>query len=318
MTARIGRKDILHALRTLDTLGMQKCSDWPARLSGELQALELAGVVTRQVPPGKRAPHIIVIDRARLTSRIASIAGDAPDENASVRSINLHQTGDTKLGKKLPYLSLNVRRSGQTRWQSPSGRILAPSGDDEGAYLGILINEASLDNYEPVGSVVLVENKDVWVNIANKLPPALQQAALIHYEGWLSDRFLQRLASWRGATLYLLADYDPVGYQNFIKLQVLRPDAQMLVPDLSPAQIDQWGNGLVWKKSLGLVYTVRQWSAQHHTSATRFFDLIAAKGLAVEQEALLGIDNLSWQPLAGSSHAATSGISSHTRVTSSD
>jgi hypothetical protein len=318
MTARIGRKDILHALQTLDTLGMQKSSDWPARLSGELQALEVAGVVTRLVPPGKRAPHIMVIDRARLTSRIAAIAGDAPDENASVRSMNLHHTGDTKLGKKLPYLTLNIRRSGQTVWHSPSGRLLAPTGDDEGAYLGILINEDSLDNYEPLGPVVLVENKDVWVNIANKLPPALQQAALIHYEGWLSERFLQRLASWRGATLHLLADYDPVGYQNFIKLQALRADAQMLVPNLSPAQVEQWGNGQVWKNSLGLVYTVHQWSAQQHTSATRFFELIAAKGLAVEQEALLGIDNLSWQPLVDSPHAVTSGTSSHSGLTPPD
>ncbi|WP_410951559.1 hypothetical protein [Pseudomonas sp. S1(2024)] len=311
----MNRKVILQALEALQREGLQPATAWQTRLATELKGLRDIGVVAIAVPPGKRTPQVIITDHGRLQARIDALKGEAIAENASVRATNLGVRGDTKSGSRLPYMLINVLGGAQTAWARPSGASLASAGDDPGAYQGIILRDDGIDDYEPSGDVVLIENRDVWLNIRPLLPKSLNAAALIQYEGWLSDRFAARLAHWRHARLFLLADYDPVGFQNHLRLQHVRPDAQMLIPDMSDDQLDQWGNRHVWQKSTRHLYTLNEWASACDSEAARFYNRIAKKGLAIEQEALLGIQSLSWRPLERVYHAKPAGnaqaLSSH-------
>lgn len=289
----------MQALEELQRLGLQRNIDWPEKLRGELKGLLELGVVILGIPPGKRSPHIKVADIVRLQARIDALKGDALAENASVRATNLGTRGNSKLGHKLPYMLINVLGGSRTTWLKPSGRSLLHATDDCGSYQGIVLNDDSEDDYEPVGDVILIENRDVWLNIRPLLPSRLTNAALIQYEGWLSDRLTSRLSQWKAANIYLLADYDPVGFQNHLRLQSVRPDAHMLIPKMSDAQLDQWGNAEVWQKSIKHLYTLNLWAADCVSEVAQFYQRIARKGLAIEQEALLGIKGLEWQEMAG-------------------
>ena len=302
MSVSANRKITLQALEALLREGLQNARQWSGHLSTELQSLREIGVVITAVPPGKRTRHVIVRDTVRLAARIESLRGDEIAAHASVRASNLNRNGDTKNGLRLPYMLLNLLHGSQTTWRNRSGRSLGNEGDDPGAYQGIILRDGSEDDYEPKGPLVLVENRDVWINIRPLLPEALRLATLVQYEGWLSERFTSRLATWQDAEIFLLADFDPVGFHNHLRLQRVRPDAQMMLPVLSDAQLDQWGNNQVWHASAQLRYTLDMWAATSKSKAAHLYQRLAHRGLAVEQEALLGINDLEWHEIERVEH----------------
>jgi len=286
----MNRKEALKWLLSLKEQQHLKRSTWPSGLIPEFDALQQSGIIRVTTPPGRRAPHITVIDNTKLDSRIAIYVGDAPQKNMPARTANIHKHGSSKKGKELPYLLMNVL-PGSTPWSIGEAQLNLPNGEHQ--YSGLIIREGE-PSPEPTGKVVLIENRESWLKLRSRLPDDLKNASIIHYEGWVSSRLIQVLKGWGKASIWLAPDYDPVGFQNFIKLKEVRQDVHMLLPNLTDKEIEQWGNSELWAKQRDYLYTARNWCAKNPGLVSTFFDKLTHLGLAVEQEFLSGISRLVW------------------------
>lgn len=284
------RKEALSHLLHLKESQAVRCSSWPSSLKTEQAALLQSGIARILTPPGKRSPYLVVIDAQKLDARIKSYVGEAPAAALAGRVNNLHKNGLTKAGGALPYMLLNIL-PGQTPWIKNGEPLRFTQHPD--AYSGIIIEDEN-QSPRPTGDVLLVENREVWLKIRSKLPNHLQNCSIIHYEGWLSSRLLEALISWDKANIWLAPDYDPVGFQNFIKLQKRLPEVNILVPRITDDQICQWGSSEIWVNQVDYLYTVNQWCMGNSSPAASLFRRLARLGVGLEQEFLLGIPHLFW------------------------
>jgi len=284
------RKKALQWLLTLKDQQCLKVSAWPSGLGAELDALQKAGVVRISTPEGRRTPHLVVISNTKLDARISNITGDSPLKDLPARAASIHKHGSSKAGDALPYMMLNVLPGG-TPWVVGDTPVPLQMGDH--CYSGLILREKK-PSPQPLGDIILIENRETWVDIRHRLPLKLQAASLIHYEGWLSDRLIKVLKTWDRARIWIAPDYDPVGFHNYFKLKEVRQDVVMLIPHLTGAEIKQWGNEELWAKQQGYLYTVRKWCADNPGPTADFFEDLSRQGVGIEQEFLLGISHLVW------------------------
>lgn len=284
------RRDALKWLLTLRDQQAIKFSEWPIGLRTELDALKQSSIVRIATPVGRRSPHLVVIDIPKLESRIASYSGDAPLSDLPVRAASIHAHGTSKGGGALPYLLINVL-PGHTRWLISGRPVSLPTEDD--VYSGLILKEGQ-PGPQPEGDVILVENREAWLGLRARLPERLKKASIIHYEGWLSSRLISVVKEWANASLWIAPDYDLVGFHNYFKLLEVRQDVKMLVPQVTDAEVAQWGSRELWAKQIDYLYSVRQWCANCPGPVASLFDRLSRLGTGMEQEFVLGISRLVW------------------------
>ncbi len=286
-------RDLLNAL-LLD--GAVPASGISKKLTGLKEQLCLSGAAFLSIPAGKRSYYLQVRSREQLERRLSSLAVVPLESMASVRARSIQSRQDSKKGGRLPYVLLNVLGSALTHWScpavpTPSALPMMPMG-----FAGLILEEGVEDYaWQPHGNVVLVENREAWITLGERLPPMLNGAAIIRYEGWLSKRMLSHIKQWTQATVWLFADFDPVGFSNLKSLRELGVNARMLIPVLDEQVIKTCTNDKIWQDNLSLVPSIAQWICQAHADEQALWRLLSEKGTALEHEVVVSLEGLKWQ-----------------------
>ncbi|MBI6882808.1 hypothetical protein [Pseudomonas putida] len=284
-------------LRRLMQEGRIPTSAWPKGVASLLDQLIRSGIVDLEKPKGLRSVYIVLKNREAVESRISSLTYQDEVSTESVRAMNILKSGASKQGARLPYLTLLLVGGSAVGWESEDGTPVAWPKPAHPSCLRVLnIDERAPDNLlQPLGDVILVENKDLAINISEILPEALKGALVIHYEGWLSERFLQVLKRWRYAKLWIIPDLDPVGFANIKKLANYIPDAGVLIPEVLDSHFQVFQNTSIWKDNFSLVESLTPWVDQQDVALKSIFKRMHLAGAGLEQEMLMILGNkLKW------------------------
>lgn len=264
-------------------------SAWPKSLTDLLDQLKRSAIVAVEKPAGSRSAHVILKNREAIDQRIKSISYHGEIITDSTRAHNIALNGVSKKGSRLPYISLLLVGGGAVGWETDSGVPVSwPTPSNRSCLRTLNIDERYPDDLlQPLGDVILVENKDLAINLAEILPESLHGALIVHYEGWLSARLLSVLGRWRYAKLWILPDLDPVGFANIKRLREAIPDAGVLMPDVTSDHIKVFGNHAIWKDNFGLVPNLLPWVDKQDEDIQEVFNLMHRAGAGIEQEMLL-------------------------------
>lgn len=279
-------------IATLEKLrqdGRILASAWPKSLAQLLEQLTRAGVVSVSKPQGARVPYVMIKNKRAIDERIASVSFSGEMDTDSVRAQNIAANGASKSGGRLPYVSLLLVGGNSVGWETECGVPVSwPAPAHKSCLRMLNIDERYPDDLlQPLGDVILVENKDLAINLPEILPPELQGALIVHYEGWLSDRLICTIKRWRYAKLWVLPDLDPVGFANIKRLRTQIPDVGVLIPDLSADDIRLFGNGSIWKDNFGLVENLLPWIRTQDQALQNIFVKLHESSVGIEQEAFL-------------------------------
>lgn len=264
-------------------------SAWPKSLSDLLDQLKRSAIVGVEKPSGARSPYIVLKNREAIELRIKSISFDGDVNTDSARAQNIVINGSSKKGNRLPYISLLLVGGEAVGWETENGVPVAwPAQSNRSCLRTLNIDERYPNELlQPLGDVILVENKDLAINLAEILPGALRGALIVHYEGWLSARLLNVLVRWRYAKLWILPDLDPVGFANIKRLRETIPDVGVLMPEVTTDHIKVFGNHSIWKDNFGLVANLLPWIDKQDESIRDVFNHLHRAGVGIEQEMLL-------------------------------
>lgn len=288
-------RDLLTRLAAGEAISLRSVAREMKPLVDQLRSCGAIGVL---VPQGKRSPHMIGKDSHILESRLERLRAPSMHEGLSQRADNIAASRDSKKGKQLPYLKLDIIGSHDVVWTHASGVNGLKVDQGPGRYAGIILDERDVTpTWTPNGGPLLfVENREAWMLIKRKLPSHLEGAAIIHYEGWLSDRMMAIIAQWHGCRLWLFSDLDPVGFSNYLKLRRCRPDARMLLPQLTEQVLQVTASESIWSDSARLLPSLHNDMHIAPADIRDTFMALSRKGLAVEQELCVGLSELSWMP----------------------
>ena len=264
-------------------------SAWPKSLTDLLDQLKRSAIVAMEKPAGSRSTHVILKNREAIDQRIKSISYNGEVLTDSARAQNIALNGTSKKGSRLPYISLLLVGGGAVGWETDTGVPVSwPTPPNRSCLRTLNIDERYPDDLlQPLGDVILVENKDLAINLAEILPETLHGALIVHYEGWLSARLLSVLERWRYAKLWILPDLDPVGFANIKRLREAIPDVGVLMPDITTDHIKVFGNHSIWKDNFGLVANLLQWVDKQDEDIQDVFNHLHRAGAGIEQEMLL-------------------------------
>lgn len=279
-------------IATLEKLrldGRMLSSAWPKSLADLLEQLKRSAIVIVEKPAGARSPYVVLKNREAIELRIKSISFDGDVETDSVRAQNIAINGSSKKGNRLPYISLLLVGGKAVGWETEDGVPVAwPTPANRSCLRTLNIDERYPNELlQPLGDVILVENKDLAINLAEILPHALQGALIVHYDGWLSTRLLSALKRWRYAKLWILPDLDPVGFANIKRLRDEIPDSCVLMPVVTSEDIKIFGNHGIWKDNFGLVANLIPWIDKQEEGIQEVFNHLHRGGVGIEQEMLL-------------------------------
>lgn len=277
------------ALEKLRADGRMLSSAWPKSLADLLEQLKRSAIVVVEKPAGARSPYVVLKNLEAIELRIKSIAFEGDVETDSARAQNIAINGSSKKGNRLPYISLLLVGGKAVGWETEHGVPVAwPTPANRSCLRTLNIDERYPDELlQPLGDVILVENKDLAINLAEILPQELQGALIVHYEGWLSTRLLSALKRWRYAKLWILPDLDPVGFANIKRLREEIPGSGVLMPVLTTEDIKIFGNFRIWKDNFGLVANLIPWIDKQEEGIQETFSHLHRAGVGIEQEMLL-------------------------------
>jgi hypothetical protein len=285
-------------LQKLKADGMLLASLWPASLKDLLEQLKRAGIVKMGMPAGRRSLHVVLANAEAIEQRIASITYQEPVSTQSTRALNILENGSSKRGAKLPYLSLMLVGGSAVGWETDEGTPVAwPKAAHPSCLRMLNIDERKPEELlQPLGDVILVENKDQAINLPEILPEALKGALIVHYEGWLSERLLTVLKRWRYASLWLLPDMDPVGFANIKRLREALPHTGVLMPQISQQDLELFQDREIWQNNFGLVAGLLPWLETQSKVIQDGFDQLHKLGAGLEQEAFFILGNkMTWK-----------------------
>jgi len=266
------------------------------RLHSVKDQLCLSGACTLLIPPGKRSHYLVLRNPAQVEKRLASLAVVDLEEGASVRAQSIQANQDSKRGGRLPYVLLNVLGSEAVPWSCTKCSEPTALPMLEMGFAGLILREPDDEMaWQPHGPVIFVENREAWVTLSARLPDALQGAAVIRYEGWLSKRLIAHIRRWKQAQIWLFADFDPVGFANLKALREQGIDARMLIPEISDQVLKTCMSEAIWNNNLGLIAGVNTWI--HHASLAEreLWQILCEKGAALEHELIAGLAELHWR-----------------------
>lgn len=280
-------------LETLKVQGMVAATAWPPELKSLLEQFRRAGIVRSEIPAGKRSPYIVVVNTHAIAARLYQMTVLEDDDNVSVRAQSILKHADSKVGARLPYLTLMVTGGSATGWEDSNGMPVSWHAPSHACCLRtICFDERDPEAViRPIGDVILVENKDVAINLPAILPPSLKGALVIHYQGWMSDRLLKMLGYWSYAKIWVFPDLDPVGFANIKRLTDSIPESQALIPVTDDGMFKNLGSQSIWKKSVGLVAGLEDWASTQPDHVQSTLKLMRENGKGLEQEVFLAIGN---------------------------
>lgn len=287
-------------IATLEKLrqeGRILASAWPKSLADLLEQLKRSAIVSVSKPPGSRSTYVVLKNLKAIELRIQSITYDGDVVTDSARAQNIAANGSSKKGDRLPYVSLLLVGGSSVGWETEEGVPVSwPMPAHKSCLRTLNIDERRPDDLlQPLGDVILVENKDLAINISEILPKALKGALIVHYEGWLSGRLLEILKRWRYAKLWILPDLDPVGFANIKRLREEIPDAGILMPQVTTEHIRVFGNPHIWKDNFGLVANLLPWVDKQDQDIQDTFNHLHRASVGIEQEMLFVLgDRLRW------------------------
>lgn len=281
----------LTTLTKLRLEGRMLASAWPKSLASLLEQLRRSGIVTVHTPQGARSPYVVITQPQAIDERIKRLSFEGDIVTESARAQNIVANGSSKRGSRLPYLSLLLVGGRAVGWETETGVPVSwPAPAHKACLRTLNIDERYPDDLlQPLGDVILVENKDLAINLAEILPESLQGALIVHYEGWLSDRLLNVLGRWRYAKLWIMPDLDPVGFANIMRLRGGIPDAGVLLPCVTTDHLRVFGNQDIWKNNFGLVENLLPWIDRQEQSIKSLFGRLHQAGVGVEQEIFLAL-----------------------------
>jgi hypothetical protein len=283
-------------LQSLLSEGAVPLNSVSKKLKGFIEQLCMSGATRIAIPTGKRSQYLAVRHRQQIEKRAVALAAVELKDDASVRALSIQTHQDSKQGGRLPYVLLNVLGSDAVEWSCdkyPEPRALAMS---EMGFCGFILKEPSDEcAWRPHGPVVFVENREAWVTLSANLPDELKGAAVIRYEGWLSKRMLAHIQQWRQASIWLFADYDPVGFANLKALREQGINAKMLIPQLEERVLRTCANEQIWNDNLALIPGVEQWIHQAAVHEQQLWHRLCEKGVALEHEIVVSLPGLCWE-----------------------
>lgn len=281
----------LATLTKLRLEGRMLASAWPKSLASLLEQLRRSGIVSVHTPQGARSPYVVITQPQAIDERIKRLSFEGDVVTESARAQNIVANGSSKRGSRLPYLSLLLVGGRAVGWETEAGVPVSwPAPAHKACLRTLNIDERyPEDLLQPLGDVILVENKDLAINLAEILPECLQGALIVHYEGWLSDRLLNVLGRWRYAKLWIMPDLDPVGFANILRLRGKIPDAGVLLPCVTAEHLRVFGNQDIWKNNFGLVENLLPWVDRQEQSIQSLFGQLHKAGVGVEQEMFLAL-----------------------------
>jgi hypothetical protein len=279
------------ALEMLLEDGRMLVSAWPKSLIDVLEQLRRSSIVSVEKVAGTRSPHVILKNREAIETRLKNISFKGDIQTDSVRAVNIATNGSSKKGNRLPYITLLLVGGSAVGWETEEGKPISwPAPPIKSCLRSLNVDERYPEQLlQPLGDVILVENKDLAINLSEILPDTLRGALIVHYEGWLSARLLNILKRWRYAKLWLLPDLDPVGFANIKRLKEEIPDTGVLLPDLNQEHIRVLGDSDIWKNNFGLVVALLPWMDTQDERLQDSFDMLHRAGAGIEQELLLAI-----------------------------
>lgn len=266
--------------------GQMLSSAWPKSLGELLEQLKRSSIVSVEKIAGARSPYVVLKNRSALEQRLKSISYQGDVVTDSVRAMNIAAQGESKKGSRLPYLSLLLVGGSAVGWETDEGVPISWPAPAHRACLRTLNVDERYpeDLLQPLGDIILVENKDLAINLAEILPVELKGALIVHYEGWISGRLMAILKRWRYAKIWILPDLDPVGFANIMKLRTEIPDAGVLMPTITTEHIKVFGNHNIWKDNFGLVSGLLPWIDKQPEAIQENFGHLHRAGLGLEQE----------------------------------
>lgn len=284
-------------LEKLKAEGMLLASLWPSSLKDLLEQLKRAAIVKTGIPLGRRGLWVVVVNPDAIEKRLAAITYQEIVTTESTRALNILANGSSKRGVKLPYVSLMLIGGASVGWETEQGVPVAwPKAAHPSCLRMLNVDERVPEQLlQPLGDVILVENKDLAINLPEILPERLKGALIVHYEGWLSERLLNVLKRWRYASLWLLPDMDPVGFGNIKRLRDALPSSGVLLPIISKQDLSVLKDEDIWKNNFGLVAGLLPWLETQSDTLQQSFDQLHKASAGLEQEALLILgDNIVW------------------------
>jgi hypothetical protein len=276
-------------LEKLKAEGVILATLWPSSLKDLLEQLKRAAIVKMAIPAGRRSLCVVVVNPAAIEKRLAAITYQEIVTTDSSRAINILENGGSKRGSRLPYVSLMLVGGAAVGWETEQGVPVAwPKAANPSCLRMLNVDERVPEQLlQPLGDVILVENKDLAINLPEILPERLKGALIVHYEGWLSERLLNVLKRWRYASLWLLPDMDPVGFGNIKRLRDALPAAGVLLPIISAKDLSVLKDEAIWKDNFGLVAGLLPWLETQSGTLQKAFDQLHKASAGLEQEALL-------------------------------
>jgi hypothetical protein len=285
-------------LTKLKAEGLMLASAWPSGLADLLEQLRRGGIVKVAIPAGRRGQHIVVTKADAIEKRLAAITYQDIVTTESTRAINILENGGSKRGAKLPYISLMLVGGSAVGWETEQGVPVSWPKPSHPSCLRLLnVDERAPEQLmQPLGDVILVENKDLAINLPEILPERLKGALIVHYEGWLSERLLTVLKRWRYASLWILPDMDPVGFANIKRLRDALPTACVLLPIINKHDLKLFKDEAIWNDNVGLVGGLLPWLETQSRPLQEAFDQLHKACAGIEQEALLVLGkNVVWE-----------------------
>lgn len=147
------------------------------------------------------------------------------------------------------------------------------------------------DDWQSKTPLFLVENQDLF-DCLDWLPTNFN-GSVIYYGGNMKKRLLKWLAyKIRASELILFADYDGVGFSNFLNLYQAVKNQQSCKFYLMPnwqAKLASFGNREIWQDNQNLFYNAIQSLNKIDALTDEVFDLVRAMqaaGKGLEQEAI--------------------------------
>jgi hypothetical protein len=147
------------------------------------------------------------------------------------------------------------------------------------------------DNWQSQTSLFLVENQNLF-DCLDWLPDNFN-GSIIYYGGNMKKRLLKWLAfKIRASELILFADYDGVGFSNFLNLYQAVKKQQSCQFYLMPnwqTKLASFGNRAIWQNNQNLFHNAIQCLDKIDALTDEVFDLVRAmqaSGKGLEQEAV--------------------------------
>lgn len=270
--------------------GKMPLSAWPKSQNNLLEQLMRGSVVKIGVPAGARVQHIILTNKEAIEKRL-KIRIAPTDTNLPVRSSNILLNGSSKSGKKLPYLTLMLTGGKAVGWEDSNGTPVSWQVPNIPSCLRMinLDERAPEHSIQPIGDVILVENKDIAINLPDILTGEFEGALVAFYGGAISTRLLKALKKWKYARFWVFPDLDPVGFSTIKKIKEEIPEARALIPQITDQMLRDYGVNKIWSDNTNLIPGFYGWLGTQSELIQNTFSMLSGAGAGLEQELFMAL-----------------------------